>query len=303
MEISNELLLTLKNEYGLKENHIHILKALAVNDLNADELCSKTKIPKGRIYEFLNYLIQTQLINKETGAPAQYSSKNLNDRVVEFAENHLNQELQKRAKLISLVDKDRTQSEFKVFTTPGESRMESRKAWTESKELKIILHGPYLPHILRTSEEIVYDKIINTYTKHKVFMRSLDKIEKDIKRKIYIKSINDGKIKCIYLLDEESVNELFSAFRKELTKNEFKELIKNMEYQLTKNKNLKIRIIKKPSEYNIRIFDNKKVHIMLRNYVYLTIATENKDVVDSYLKVFDKIYAQSRPFSEFLKEF
>jgi hypothetical protein len=304
MELSDELLLTLKRGYGLKENHIFILKVLKSKDLNADEICDKTKIPKGRIYEFLNYLIHTRLIIKQLGSPAKYSIENLNQKLVDFAENQLNKELEKRSKLISLIDRDKTKSEFKVFTDPEESKIETRKAWGESKEIKLILRGSYLPYLFLLSKDMdaIYYKVIKIANNYNLFLHRLTK--KDVIKKLeYLKPVLDKQIKWVYILDESSVENMLLILKKELSTKEFKEYIINIKKQLLENKNIIIRSIVEPSEYNIRICDDRKVHIMLRKYVYLTIATENREVINAYVKLFNKMYAKSKPFEELLKKF
>jgi len=54
----------LKQNFHLKESHIIIIQSLKEKDLTADEVCSITTIPKGKIYDLLNELMHVNLIKK-----------------------------------------------------------------------------------------------------------------------------------------------------------------------------------------------------------------------------------------------
>ena len=59
------LLNELKKGYGLKEKHIRIIKILRDWPLTAEQVAKQGDIPLGRVYEYLNQLIEFKILVPE----------------------------------------------------------------------------------------------------------------------------------------------------------------------------------------------------------------------------------------------
>ena len=88
----------LKKGYNLKKNHMNIIKLLSVEECTADEICERTTIPKGRIYNLLNELIEMRLLERKSGVPAVYSMGDPESRILDFLKHSFTKEVQKQKK-------------------------------------------------------------------------------------------------------------------------------------------------------------------------------------------------------------
>ncbi|MBR9707071.1 MAG: TrmB family transcriptional regulator, partial [Candidatus Diapherotrites archaeon] len=77
MDLDFETLSLLKKDFGLTENHLMVLRFLFDNreGVSAEDIWSSTKVPKGRVYEFISDLIDVGLLSVEYSRPKKYFLK------------------------------------------------------------------------------------------------------------------------------------------------------------------------------------------------------------------------------------
>src|SRR3989344_6977948 len=83
----DKIFLELQDGFDLKSQHIEILKALQFEALSAEKVCELAKIPPGRIYLFLNELLDSGLIQKTTKKPYVYWMENPKEKIITFMKN------------------------------------------------------------------------------------------------------------------------------------------------------------------------------------------------------------------------
>ena len=113
-----EIYSKLQSDFGLGSKHILTLRSLENKDLGAKEICSKTQIPQGRIYPYLNFLVDNKLIEKTPKKPHVYSAKEFNKKVIEFMKKRIDSLLDSQSHIM-----DSMKGRLEQIEMIGDSRM------------------------------------------------------------------------------------------------------------------------------------------------------------------------------------
>ena len=79
----------LKRDFGLRDKHVMVLHALEQQEQKAEDLCKVTHIPQGRIYEYLNTLVESGLVSRSHKKPYLYSVPDFKKNVVWFTKQKI----------------------------------------------------------------------------------------------------------------------------------------------------------------------------------------------------------------------
>ncbi|MBN1385437.1 hypothetical protein JW968_00490 [Candidatus Woesearchaeota archaeon] len=96
----DKLLEKLQENFALSDSQVVIIEVLRDKGLDAKDVCAKTGIPKGRIYDYLNGLITSGLIEKSPKRPFLYSVGNLNKRIINFMKHNIDRMVIAQADII-----------------------------------------------------------------------------------------------------------------------------------------------------------------------------------------------------------
>jgi predicted transcriptional regulator len=143
----------LEKEFGLRKNHLLILKALESEALTADQLCDKTKIPKGRIYDFLNTLIERKLISKREGAPAVYEMKDLRKAVSDFLEHSFDDFVKRETRLLERLGGGAGQESISILANMDDFNLSFARAIRENDSMTCVMSCPSVPYVFYPTEE------------------------------------------------------------------------------------------------------------------------------------------------------
>ncbi len=98
----------LKNRYGLKSQHLDILGCLQHSDRSADAISKQTQIPLGRLYGFLNELLDNGLVDKSGRKPFQYSVQPPQEKILLFMQRQFDTAVRNQSEIMNLLEqKDR----------------------------------------------------------------------------------------------------------------------------------------------------------------------------------------------------
>lgn len=198
MEFS-KIILELKNSFSLRKNHVLILEALEKENLTADEICSKTGIPKGRIYELLNFLLSSGLIEKGKGTPAYYSMMNPQENVRNFLKKKFDENVEKQTQVMALLEEKSEIEEIKAITGVEEFCFALMEALKRDNNFRIIMGkeaSPYTFHTLHPKDDDDFIKV------RKMLIEN-----SDLRQSPVILSVNDSTV----LQLNRYFNEAFSA--------------------------------------------------------------------------------------------
>lgn len=95
----------LKQEFGIKDKEISILKAVVNAKLTAKKICDATGIPQGRIYEHLNNLLSKGLIERSPKKPFIYFVANARQNVLLFMKDKIDGMVKAQSEVIEMMEK------------------------------------------------------------------------------------------------------------------------------------------------------------------------------------------------------
>lgn len=100
---TDQILSKLKDEYGLKEKDVLIIKAIRYEKATAEQICKITKIPLGRVYSYLNKLVSKGLIERTSKKPYYYVIKDFNKNIISFMKDTRHKFVKKEAEVLKLM--------------------------------------------------------------------------------------------------------------------------------------------------------------------------------------------------------
>ncbi|MFC1698030.1 helix-turn-helix domain-containing protein, partial [Nanoarchaeota archaeon] len=157
----------MKNSFGLKQNHIGILNYLLYEDLAAGSISKKTKIPLGRIYDFLNDLINWRLIAKKRGKPAKYTMQDPKMRILDFLKRQSDNFAEKELKVTEML-RDEGGEDIEVINDSNQFTFALMKALAKYNHFRIIDRYQALPYILYPQDEKDYMKMREVISKNRI---------------------------------------------------------------------------------------------------------------------------------------
>ncbi|MDP6704322.1 MAG: helix-turn-helix domain-containing protein [archaeon] len=146
----------LKEEYGFRENHLILLSHFMSNKkkkLSAESLWTETEVPKGRIYEFLNDLVDWGFLEVEYKKPKTYSILNLKEALqnaISRKERKLTETEKKTLEMANKIEKSwRTEvgektGSIQIISSPEEFYIKAREMLMDSTEAKVSERTPLL---------------------------------------------------------------------------------------------------------------------------------------------------------------
>jgi len=301
---SDEMLNELEANFGLKDNHIKILKELQLSDeLTADKLAKNTGVPLGRIYDFLNDLVESKLVLKSMTFPSVYSIDNLEQRVMEFMRYQTNVLIKKEQTLMGLFSDDKDIEQTTILNDRERLVFETIKLMAESKEINIIEQTETIPSIFYPMEEQDFIKMRNYFAKKTgdkgaVFKGGADRLRVMLHRADNEAYVSGKHIK--FVMDEHSV-ELYLNLISKLGTDKKKSILKTVLSQLSSHPNVKVYVVKENLPISAMVFSNK---ILLLRFAHmnapLCILAKSKRMAEFYNSFFEELAARSKPAQKYL---
>lgn len=292
MEI-NTILDVLKKNFDLKKNHVLIIKTLYPdNELTADQILAKTKIPKGGIYEFLNYLLKYDLIEKSLDVPAKYSVKNFNKKLLNFLHKEFENFSRKEAELLELL-KEKEEFGFNLITNTEQYTFELINAANGGSKFDAVIRHGSIPYELYPEDEKDFIKLREIiWAKRKV----LSGTENPNLAIILYKAIKDiwNKKKPIrYLITKSGFDYNLNLIKDKLSEDEFKEIVRSILKKLKKY-DIKMKVTSEHSPFNLFISDKKVMFVIAHETKIITgFTSTNKEIISVYQNLFESMYNNS----------
>jgi sugar-specific transcriptional regulator TrmB len=275
-----EFRILLKEEYGFRENHLILLSHFMSNKgkkLSAETLWTETEVPKGRIYEFLNDLVDWGFLDVEYKKPKTYSIRNLKEALqnaISRKERKLTQTEKKTLEVANKIEKawraelgEKTGS-ITIISSPEEFYIKAREMLMDSTTAKISERTPLL--FLSTERNSTWRR--RTY-------------------EIMIDMTESKRLDLKYIFSLENVRKVASESENA------DEVIKSLKGAL-ENENLRCRYVKGTGIESMLIVKDRALLGMVspktgsvENGLYI----ESKEMVDSLDKMYDLIFEEAEP--------
>ena len=95
----------LRKEFGIREKEISILRAIEASKLSAKQICDATGIPKGRVYEHLNSLLEKGLIERSAKKPYSYFISDTRGNILVFMKERIDSMVKAQSEIIEMMEK------------------------------------------------------------------------------------------------------------------------------------------------------------------------------------------------------
>jgi len=301
---TKKLFVELEQNFGLRKNHILILDALTKDDYTAEALVKDTGIPMGRIYEFLNDLLEMKLIEKKPGYPAGYTIGDLNQRVLDFARHQTDVVIAKEQKLVSLIETEKETEQTNYISGKEELAYETIRLYTKGRTIKSITKRETVADILYPLDRDRFIKLRNYFGKKTKERGAIFKGGADKMRTMLFDTTKDAIIsgkKISYIMDRHSIDHYLNLVY-QLGEKEAKEILDTAKAQLKKYPNVKLRIIDEDLPLSIVLIDDRTVFL---RFVHLDapvgIRIDSKKVTNFYSQFFDELFSRAKPVEPYLK--
>lgn len=274
------------------------MRVLSQGNLTADAVCDATKIPKSRIYSFLNQLLSLKLIQKSDGFPAEYSVGDVPLVVREFMRTKYEDFIKHEQKLLSLFE-DTGANQITIINDDRQLSYEFISGLGECTYCRVISKHESLPFIFYPDDEKEFLKYRELFSTKRHLLTSAQDVDQLRLYRLLKKTLESGK-KFEYVVDAESLLYHYSLVKKNYGETAFKRLLAELRKRLSKYGNLSIGVVDEVIPMYVEITDRKVVAVM-SNLGYLTgAAIRSRDVVKLYNEFFEETKRRSKPLEEFL---
>jgi len=288
----DELLSLLKSEYNLKSNHLKILKVLETKKLNAYEISAATKIPMGRIYSFLNEMVEKDLILKDsTKQKAIFYIDNIERRLRSFVDLQATEILEKKARLIRTIENEKTNVNIHVIKNPVEYYLERMKLDSITEKYDWVCTGIFLPEIFYPGDARAGLRAVQRWFRKYEPLWSYSLSEEMINN-LPLRNFNsllEKGVKIRFLIEKEALVSYFKIYSTELGKNKAIEKINELKHLLNKYKNLQIRLTN-DTDIDFGLSGGKVFFNIFNKFFNLILVIEDKDSYNLYESLFERSF-------------
>lgn len=291
----------LKKQFNLKKNHIIILKLLSAEDCTADEICERTTIPKGRVYNLLNELINMRLIVREKGVPAVYSMKNPEDRVLDFLRYDFNREVEKQNRLLSLLQEKSKADRLDLITNNVEYDYNLVALMSRAQFLKTIHRHLSISWFIQPRDEQEFWELRQEINRKRRAATTPAKEISILKYRTYMKLYREKPVEQI--MTKEALDMYVSIYTEMYGKEKLSAWAKEILEDLEKQKNVRLYILDTISSvFNTYISDKEVLSIVIFRGEVSGIDVMGERVADLYNKAFEEMKSRAQPLQKYLSE-
>ena len=297
--MKTDLLLEKLEKFGLNRKELSILKILSTKSLNADEICKKTGIPKGRIYAFLNNLLKKKLIKKSKEKKSIYSAIDLKQRIITFLEEKHKELIEKETRLSSYFDEESLEN-IKIVKNEEDYFKELTSLTKEEETMRILRRGKMFPFFFFPADTETYLKM-RVMLKHD-FDLTPRRIEAYLSEKKYWEEAFDRNFKFHSVVSAEAIKHYFQSIKKlggqSLEKRMIKQIFNRIENQFSN-----VRVAETVFNYNLYVTQKKVFFALSTKGVVNGIVIKSSKAADVYSKIFTTIFSQAEPLEKYLKKY
>jgi len=288
----------LREYYNLKERHIEIIRALNEKELSADEISKKTGIPKGRIYDFLNEMLEIGLINKINTSPALFNTKNFNLCISSFLASKFNHLVQGHVKLYNMLEGKQDIPSVNYFIGGEAFIKEILALVTEKTSVKVMCMKDRVPFFLYPADIKEFRKSRDIISKKRGLFTGKGCASYNLYME-YFKFLERGS-ELRFMLDKGSFERHLQNLRKGIGPKAFKKFLSQLRNNL-KNLNLHIDLVENPFYIHLFLSDKKIIMNIVSGNTNVGVTIESTDVVKVYEDLYESYLQKSIPIQDYLK--
>jgi sugar-specific transcriptional regulator TrmB len=297
----NDILEELKNAFNLKKNHILILQLLSSEECTADEICDRTGIPKGRIYNLLNELIDMHLIERRKGVPAVYNMNKPTERILDFLKYDFSNEVRKQTKIISLLEKKTRVERVEIMNDNKTYDYNIIAQLVDAKWVKVVHRESSLAWFIQPRDEKEFWEVREEINKRRRAATSPSRDLSLLKYRAYLEVYKEKDIEQI--MCKSAFDSYVEILRGLYGDSKVKEWSKNLLKDLDTHKNVKLYVQESEfSVFNTHISDRGVLLVLLFRDEISGMRIIGKRTSDLYERYFEELKTHSEPMEKYLKK-
>lgn len=284
--IMEEIIRHLTKDFGIDENQINIfITLLNHNNINAKEIAKLSNISSGRIYEYINGLVELGLITRSSKRPFVYSIDDINESIIRFTKNKIDSLTKSQSEILEHIDKKEQPFFERINDSSGFTKNHVKMVSEDEGSFKYISLHRSFPYLLYPFDKESFVKLRKAITKDRNTITNSKIGEILLIRQAYIDSCEKKK-------NIEAVFELKSFLHhvkiiKSLGSEFFEHWRKSVLQQMRKY-NIKVYVLNEFVPFQIDVTLNK-VNVCFRYEEIISgIVIHEKNMVKLYNKVFDQ---------------
>lgn len=293
-----DLIEELGNNYKIPEKQVRILRVLEFGDLTARQISHETGIPKGRLYDYINKLLGTGLIEKSNKKPFLYSFRNKEEKIRMFLEKRFEEAIKKESLIISALQKNTR--ELKLLASKEDYVLSLRRVYDEEDEIFFIERITTVPFYFYPDNDEKYRKVRKVVKeKRKVILEDehLERLYKDN----FFDNLKKGK-RFIGITSKKAVSSFFKSMEISLGRKEFINQLKSI-VRLLRSRGVECRLSEDSFPYYLVISRNSVLLCFNMPDKPVGLVVRDRETAKSFLEYFDSIYSRAQPILPFLKGF
>jgi sugar-specific transcriptional regulator TrmB len=293
-----EIIKKLATEFHLKNQQLLILEVLFNTDLSAQEISKKTRIPLGRIYDFLNSLISFGLIEKTTKKPSLYSMKNPNEKITSFLKYKFDMLVEKENRILNLIQKKQNLDNLEIIHSGDEFTFKQLQLLSECKEIRTVVRHGSIPFPIYPSNSHDFLKVRDIIVKNRPTLAHTTQEMSFMIYKAHKDAYEQGKFFSA-IIEKSALDMNLRTIREKFGHIFLHQMIEDIKQRIKKY-SMKICIIDEYVPMQIFITEKKVmlsiIHLGMTNGVVI----QSDDVVSLYTDFYEDMLSRSKPIEDYL---
>lgn len=293
-----KIFLELKEGFGLKNQHIEILKALQYGALSAEKICDTTTIPMGRIYAFLNELLELGLIHKTNKKPYVYWMDNPKENIITFMKNRFDTFVKNEHRVMKLLEEKEQITQMEQVESSGQFIYTYMKMLHQCERMYAICMSASLPFEFYAHNQDDFIKIRNIIIQARptIAHRTPEKALLAFKT---LQEFFGKKKEYTVIMEKKSLD-----FHKQLIVNEFGQpffdkVVNDLKKRMAED-NLKLFVIDDHNPMQLFVSDDRVFFSLRRHGTTSGVLLRSKDIAELYMNLFNSVLARAKPVEEYL---
>jgi predicted transcriptional regulator len=290
----------LRKEFGLREKHVSIMRCLEDKKLSADDLCKTTGIAAGRIYEYLNVLVEKGVVQRSQKRPYVYSIPHLKRSIIRFTQNKIDDLMRLQSEMMIRLQQGRTEAVELIPNAMVLTQCHINMV-LESSTFKVVCVNHSFPYVLYPDDFNSFMKLrsIVSAARQTISRPGIDMAH--LVYEAYINALESDK-QLIVVLDKGTFDFHIKLFREQLTRDEFKKFLHNIIRRLDERP-VRCVVVDETSPLQIDISERRVCVSMKHLGTSTGIVLQSPEAVQFFAKVFDRHVKQSVDVRELVKKF
>jgi len=293
-----DIIKELATEFDLRSKHLLILDALYDEDLSAHIVSKKTKIPMGRIYDFLNDLLEYGLIEKTSKKPALYTMKNPGEKITNFLKFKFDKLVEKENRILDLMQKKQTIESLEMIHSGDEFTFKQIQLLSECKAIRTVVRHGSIPFPIYPSNSKEFQKVREVIIKNRATLAHTTHEMTFMIYKAHKDAYEQGK-HFTAIIEKSALDFNLNIIKSKLGKSFLKKMIRDIKEKIMKYK-MKIYVINEYVPMQIFITEKKIMLSIIHLGITTGVVIQSDEVVELYREFYDDMVERSKPIEYYL---